>query len=320
MEYTKGDQGHLFLVKVDLVEWLDNFQFSQSVSGRYEDTNGDAEGIAEADLRARWRSPATFGADVQADLRVSRRRDRTSVAAAGDVRSSRGSINSFVEQNFHDDNGAETFYGTQFSVGVIGDRSGVSALGDNAGTSALLVEIGGDFKGGVFDLFVNDARIGRARVGQPQIFPLPPYGQYSVRISSLNGQSIDYDSTPRTVVLYPGTSARLRWDVQRLFVLIAEVVWPDGTPVTMGRVTGAVGEAATDENGFLQADVTAGGHLRIETRDREVACLVAVPENPDKEDFVVLDQLVCDEPLAEDAVPKIESEFGDLIRADQEGR
>ena len=86
----------------------------------------------------------------------------------------------------------------------------------------------------------------------------------------------------------------MQWTVQRLFVLISAIVWPDGTPVTSGRVTGAVGEAATDESGFLQADVIAGAHLRIETVDREEACLIRVPMNPEKEDFIVLDELVCE--------------------------
>ena len=33
----------------------------------------------EADLRARWRSPASLPADVQTDLRLTRRRDRTAI-------------------------------------------------------------------------------------------------------------------------------------------------------------------------------------------------------------------------------------------------
>jgi hypothetical protein len=297
IEYTRGDQGNIFQVKIDLVEWLRDWQFSQSVGGRYEDTNGSPNGSAEGDLRARWRSPASVAADVQADLRISRRRDRTSIAAASDIRSHRGAINSFVEQSFRDDYGPETYYGTQFSIGVIGDQSGLEALGDNAGSSAILVEIEGDYPGGVFDVFVNEVRLSRARVDQPQLIPVPPYAQYDVRISSLAGQSLDYDSTLRSVTLYPGSTARLRWTVQRVFVLIAEVVWPDGTPVESGRVTGASGEATTDENGFLQADVAKGAHLEIHVRDREDVCQVFVPENPENEDFVIIDRIVCGEPV-----------------------
>ena len=300
IEYTHGDQGNLFFIKVDLIEWLRDWQFSQSVTGRYEDTRGNPAGIVEGDLRARWRSPSTLPVDLQADLRASRLRDRTSIAGAADLRSHRGSITSFVEQSFHDDFGPETFYGAQFSVGVIGDRVGVTAIGDDAGSSAILIEIAGDYQGGVFDVFVNDARLARARVGQPKLIPVPPYGQYSVRISSLVGQSLEYDSKPRSVTLYPGSAARLRWDIRRIFVLVAAVVWPDGSPVVSGRVTGAVGEAATDESGFLQADVARGGRLQIHSLGSKAVCEIMVPENPQNEDFVILDELVCGGPRAID--------------------
>jgi hypothetical protein len=296
IEYTHSDQGNLVLVKVDLVEWIRQFQFSQSVSGRYEDTTGGPEGVAEADLRARWRSPRTFPADVQTDLRVSRRRDRTSVAASGDVRSHRGAVNAFVDQSFHDDLGAETFYGAQFSVGIVGDRDGLDALGENAGLSAILIEISGDYESGLFDVFVNDSRRASARVGQPLLVPLPPYAQYEVRLSSIKGQAIDYDSKPRDVTLYPGSTARLRWEVRRIFVLIAEVIRPDGSLVNFGRVQGAVGEADTDENGFLQADVVPGARLRVHTREPDTVCEILVPENLDREDFLILDKIECGVP------------------------
>lgn len=299
IEYTHGDQGNLFMVKVDLFEWLRDWQFTQSVAGRYEDTTGSPTGIGEVDLSARWRSPPTLPVELQTDLRASRRRDRTSIAGALDVRSHRGAISSFVEQSFHDDLGAETFYGTQFSIGVIGDRSGVTALGDDAGSSAIVIEIAGDYEGGVFDVYVNDARLAKARVGQPKLIPVPPYGQYEVRIASLVGQSLDYDPKSRSVTLYPGSTARLRWDIRRIFVLVAAVVWPDGRPVVSGRVHGAIGEAATDESGFLQADVARGGRLRIETIGDEEICEIMVPENLENEDFVILDELVCGGPPEE---------------------
>ncbi|GEM_PF-3420395 len=298
-EYTRGDQGDVFLAKIDLVEWLKDFQFSQSGTGRFDDTRGGPQGIAEADLRARWRSPANLPADVQTDLRLTRRQDRTAIGTIADVRSHRGSVNVYVEHSIYDEGrNPETFYGTQFSVGIVGDQQGVTALGDSTGASAVLVEIGGDFENGLFELYVNDSRVANARVGQPTLVPLPPYAEYRVRIASISGQSLTYDSKPRSVVLYPGTSARLRWDVQRIFVLIGAVVWPDGEPVTNALVTGGVEVATTDEYGFLQADVTAAGRLKIRDPKRADACWIDVPPNPGKEDIVILDEITCLDPAA----------------------
>jgi len=299
VEYTRGDQGNLFFVKVDLVEWIDDFQFTQSATGRYEDTRGGPAGVAEADLRGRWRSPASMPLDVQADLRLARRRDRTALGATADLRSHRGSINAFAEYSVYDEGREpETFYGTQFSVGVVGDRSGIVALGESTGSSAILVEIGGDYDDALFEVYVDDARVANARAGQPELIPLPPFGDYRVRIASRVGQSLAYDSKARRVVLYPGSSARLRWEIQRIFVLIGAVVWPDGTPVAHGFVSGGVEDATTDESGFLQADVTSGVRLKIRTRDRDEACWIEVPENAEKEDFVVLDEITCLDPTS----------------------
>ncbi|MEM9175184.1 MAG: TcfC E-set like domain-containing protein [Myxococcota bacterium] len=304
IEYTHGDQGNVFFARIDLVEWLDDFQFSQSATGRYEDTRGGPRGIAEADLRARWRSPATLPADVQTDLRLTRRRDRTAAGVNADVRTHRGAANGFVEYSVYDRNRKpETFYGTQFSIGVVGDREGVDALGDSAGTSAILVEVGGDYEGGVFEVFVDEGRVANARVGQPTLVPLPPYAEYRVRIASTGGQSVTYDSKARRVVLYPGTSARLRWEIQRVFVLIAAVVWPDGTPVANGVAYGGVEIATTDESGFLQADVAGAGRLRIEDPVRGETCWIDIPENPAKDDFVVLDEILCLPPEALASAP-----------------
>jgi Mat/Ecp fimbriae outer membrane usher protein len=298
VEYTHADQGDIFMVKIDLVEWINDFQLSQSALGRYEDTDEGPRGVAEGDLRAQWRSPRSVPADVQAAFRVSRREDRVAIAASGDVRSHRGAASAFVEQSFHDDFGPETFYGSQFSVGVVGDREGIDALGENAGSSAVLIEISGDYEDGLFDLIVNESRRATTRVGQPLLLPLPPYGQYDVRISSTRGQSIDYDSTPRRITLHPGSTARLRWEVRRIFVLIGAVVRADGSIVANARVDGAVGEAATDENGFLQADVAEGARLLLKTRDSESVCEIIVPDNPEVEDFVILDEIVCSEDFA----------------------
>lgn len=292
-EYTHSDRGHALILRVDLAEWWRDLQTTQSVTGRYDEVGGATRGTAEADLTARWRSPATFPADLQADVRASRRRDRTSVAVTGDVRSHRGAANAYVEETFPDEGAPETLYGAQWSIGVVGDRDGLVASGEGSGTSAVLVEVGGDYENGVFEIYVNDVRAGRVAVGQTQLVALQPYGEYRVRLVSLDGQSVAYDTGARTVVLYPGSSARLHWRVRRIFVLISAVVWPDGAPVANGRVHGAVGEAATDESGFLQADVTPGVRLRIETRDRRESCVIEVPDQTAEDDFIVVDELVC---------------------------
>ncbi len=301
-EYTHSDRGHALILRVDLAEWWRDFQSTQSVTGRYDETGSTSRGTAEGDVTARWRSPASFPADLQADVRASRRRDRTSLAVSGDVRSHRGAATAYLEETFPDEGSPETLYGAQWSIGLVGDRRGVVASGEGSGTSAVLVEVSGDYENAVFEIYVNDVRSARVAVGQAQLVALPPYGEYRVRLVSLDGQSLYYDTSARTVVLYPGSSARLHWAVRRLFVLVSAVAWADGSPVVNGRVYGAVGEAATDESGFLQADVTPGVRLRIETQDRRESCVIEVPENPAQEDFIVVDELVCQDE-AERATP-----------------
>jgi hypothetical protein len=292
LEYARSDRGNLLLLRFDLAEWFRDLFFSQSLGGGYRDTDQDGEGYREIDLRGEWNSGHRWPVYLRNQMQVSDRSGRTSVGFNGDLRGNRGAASAFAEQVWREGGDTQTLYGGLFSVGIVGDRHGIEVGGESAGTSAIVIDLGGEPKGALFEIYANDSRIGSARVGSPLILPLASYASYSVRIVAKHDQLADYDGNPRRITLYPGTSVRMRWQVKKIYVLLTAVVLPDGSPLADAFVQGAVGEAMTDASGFLQADVAPGAQLTLVPVEGN-PCSVRVPEEPPDGEFIVLDQVIC---------------------------
>ena len=130
-------------------------------------------------------------------------------------------------------------------------------------------------------------------VGRPTPVFLPPYESYDLRIVASSDHITAYDTKPRRVTLFPGTTSVVAWDIDRIFILVTAVVFSDGSPVADARVEGALGTAVTDENGMLQTEVRGRSRLTLRNRKTGLACEVAVPEPAPGEEIIVVHELVC---------------------------
>jgi hypothetical protein len=157
-------------------------------------------------------------------------------------------------------------------------------------------------KGAYFDILVSQTgkrninEYGRtygAAVGKSTAFPLRPYEAYSIRIVARNNTYAEYDTSARQITLYPGSIQRLVWDIRQVFILIGQIVRPDGSVVADAQIDGALGPATTGPQGFFQAEVEAQGMLTASAEKSE-PCIIKLPDNlvPDN-GIVFLDQLIC---------------------------
>lgn len=121
---------------------------------------------------------------------------------------------------------------------------------------------------------------------------LKPYRSYKVTLSPKGDNLVRFDAKPRKVTLYPGNIASLRWDIDPVFVVIAQAVHADGKAVGNTRITNLEEFSATDENGWFQVELSAMKTLKLEPADSP-ACKIELPEQPEHEEIIVLDQLVC---------------------------
>ena len=131
---------------------------------------------------------------------------------------SRGAASAYVEGFWPRDGPDHAAYGGLFSVGLTGDRHGVQVGGESAGTSAIVVDLSGEPKGGLFDVYANEIRIGTVRVGSATILPLASYETYAVRIVSKEDSFSTYDTGARRATLYPGSTVRMDWEIKRIGV------------------------------------------------------------------------------------------------------
>ena len=235
VEYSHSDRGHLALLRVEFARWSPDWQIQHRGAVRIQDDRGPLTSV-EGDLGLAWSSGSRWPADLRTRLQATRVRDRSSLGFAADLRSDRGGLSGFTEQVFRDEANAETLYGGQWSVGLAGDREGLLLGGESGGQSALLIDLRGAPLGEPFEILANDIRIGDARVGTPKVVPIAPYSHYEIRIEPKGEHFASFDGAARTVTLYPGSSVRLRWEVEQIYVLLAAVVDPSGEPVAQARI------------------------------------------------------------------------------------
>jgi len=121
---------------------------------------------------------------------------------------------------------------------------------------------------------------------------LPPYRSYDVTLRSKGDSLVRYDAKPQTVTLYPGNVTHLQWDVNPVFVVIGQAVYADGRAVENTRITNLEEFSGTDENGWFQVELSEMKTLELAPAEGPT-CKIKLPEQPDYEEVIALDQLVC---------------------------
>jgi hypothetical protein len=293
LEYSQMDRGPQVWLGIDFASWYRNWFAGGSGGSRYSRLDGDGDATGEADGRGIWHDGERWPGDARISIDARSREPRHSLGAKADYRGPRGGASLYTEEAWHEDFPDQTLYGGTFGLGLVGRPDGVSAGGTGDGRSAVIVDLRGTPEGATFEVFTGSVRRAAAVVGQPSLLFLPPYESYDVRIVAGAEHLTDYDTAGRRVTLFPGTTSRLVWDIEQVFILVAEIVLPDGTPVTNSGVEGAVGNAATDDYGMLQAEVRSGSELKLHFDPGLGFCRVQVPEPEPGEDVILAEQLFC---------------------------
>jgi hypothetical protein len=85
----------------------------------------------------------------------------------------------------------------------------------------------------------------------------------------------------------------LVWDIKQVFILIGQIVRPDGSVVADAQIDGALGPATTGPQGLFQAEVETKGVLKVSTEEG-FPCTIKVPDNIQPENGIVfVDKLKC---------------------------
>jgi len=262
---------------------------------RYDDLrpNGDSPHGYQVDAATHWSDPDFAGGELRLATNAAVQRDVDTFGAAADFNNrfaqTRVSVDRFQGPEFEDTSWAGTVF-----TSVLGDGDQWAVGGQNTSDAAILVTLEGRSPDTEFDVLVDGYSRGSARGGATTALHLPAYRTYEVRVRPRRSAFVQFDDSVRAVTLYPGNVVRLEWEVKSLFVVLGRVVDADGAGIANATINGVQGMAATDAEGFFQAEVSAAGEVvDLEFQTAAGRCSVSAPIIEQRQGVAFLETLTC---------------------------
>jgi len=190
------------------------------------------------------------------------------------------------------------------------DGTSIAFGGRDRRDSGVVVALTGTAEDAEFNVLVDGSPHGTVRVGQELPLMLSPFKSYNVRVEPAGGDFVDFDSTQKSVTLFPGTVMTVSWAVNPIVAVFGKIVRPDGTPVKFARIEGATNGAFTDDFGFFQAELAEAGELVFRPTVGP-PCKVVVKSLPTDQVYADLKELVCVDLLLEARATEPDADGGD---------
>ncbi len=185
------------------------------------------------------------------------------------------------------------FRGVQ-NANVLSDGKQLTFGGDRNTSSGIVLNLQGPSIDEPFEIFVNGQPRGFTKVGKRTVLPLDAFNTYSIRIRSRSNELLHFEEGPRKITLYPGNVQTITYDVQPVIVLITRILLADGSPAAHVRIENAIGYAVTDEDGWLQAELSGNTSLQISKNGKEI-CSIKLPKLEINQGVAFVDNLSCSE-------------------------
>jgi len=240
-------------------------------------------------MATNWNDGDRYISDVTWNMRAVDEQNDQHLDTDFEVVSDKGRLN--LDTSYSAETG-QINYGASFATTFIANKNTVSFGGRSQARSALVMDIEGDVEDAYFDVQVNGAVRGSAKIGEKTVIGIQPYETYEVALVPRGDTLVDFNDQTQTATLYPGNVVTMTFKATRVLIAFGQIVDEEGKPVTNALIKGVIGLATTDEFGLFQAEIdSAVVELVVRTRTRE--CKVQLPQF-DTEDMVIsLEELVC---------------------------
>jgi Mat/Ecp fimbriae outer membrane usher protein len=240
--------------------------FSSSTGARHSSIASDSRGSGfEAAVRGALTTSLGEG-DLSLGAGYDRQPNERNAVVTADLRHSLGSV---VGDFVRSDNGVVAT--NQYSLGVqstlVAGPGGATLAGRTTSESMVVAHLRGATAADKFQILVNDQVAGAISGNEATKLALPSYRQYDIRIRSVGGSLTTYDTASRRVILYPGSVAKVDWDVSPVSILFGQLLAPDGRPVANATISGRATWAETDANGHFQLETSLGTALTVLTAE-----------------------------------------------------
>ena len=183
------------------------------------------------------------------------------------------------------------FRGAQ-NTNIVSDGNQFAFGGSRNATSGVILNLQGQPEGESFEVFVNGQPRGYTKIGDETVLPLDAFNTYLIGIRSRSNELLHYDETKRKITLYPGNVQTIDYEILPITVLITRVLLADGSPASRVKIENAIGYAITDENGWIQAEISGNSPLEI-TKTGKAVCSIELPELEIKQGVAFVDILQC---------------------------
>lgn len=230
--------------------------------------------------------------------------DRTQIALEGaaqrDVQTTTARANAFVASQLgiaraevlHSFEGrGGTQYGLTFQTGIAMNSGSVELGGRELNQSAVIVSLAGSSGDAAFDVLIDEVPRGRLAAGAALPLFLEAYRSYRLRLRPIGALPLAYDSSTRTVTLYPGNVEKLSWNADRLVTIFGQAVRPDGEPVANAAISLARGVGQTDGNGYFEVDTAPGDVMQLRSGDE--TCKVPLAGLKEDGEYARVGRVVC---------------------------
>lgn len=162
---------------------------------------------------------------------------------------------------------ASSQYSLGFQTTLVAGAGTLKVAGKTTTESMIVARVEGAHEDDRFELLVNEQVAGTISGAEAFTLALPAYRAYNVRVRPTGQDLLAYDSSPRTIGLYPGAVARLEWSAAPVTIKFGRLVSPDGGPIAGASITGKGIWSETDGQGYFQIEAPDDAELTVTLRD-----------------------------------------------------
>jgi len=238
---------------------------------------GDSKG--ETGSARVWHDDPTPGNSLLVGAGITAERQNQIVNADADLKNNLGQLHGSVQDSFGQ-NGGAIGYGGSFSVNAA--QLGADEIhlgGSQTDQSAVIIETDGDVDADM-KIFVGGSEKSSVKVGNSLAVYLSPFHTYNIRLAPAKSGLLDYDSAARQITLYPGNVVKMKWSVNKFYVVTGHIVTETGQPLANALLEGTKDQISTDENGRIQAEISKPQLLTFAYgENNSQKCRVTVPDS-----------------------------------------
>ncbi len=240
-------------------------------------------------LNTAWNDGNRFISDVTWNMRAVDGQDDSSLETDLEVASDLGRLN--VDASYSGE-AKRLNYGANLNTTFIANTETIAFGGRNQARSALVMDIEGDIEDAWFDVQVNGAANGSAKIGTRTVVGVQPFETYQVGLIPRGESLVDFNDQIQTATVYPGNVVTMKFRATRVLVAFGQIKSEAGQAIPNALIEGVHGLATTDEFGLFQAELDSSTRT-ISVRTRTSQCSVNLPEFDPSRMVVSLGVLTC---------------------------